>query len=171
MVKCSSLNQIKWLLFSLLILSASVFIINIGNKRLVVDFFKKMSFHLAATLGSITAVGGIIGFIKAKSIPSLVAGLGIGGLFGASRYALFSYLLKLSHFSKYGFWLWTCNWSIFNTCNFNGSKRIKNRQSHALDLVSFGGFRNCLLWQKMVRANKWSLKWIGNGVNQKLTGN
>jgi uncharacterized membrane protein (UPF0136 family) len=39
------------------------------------------SSHLSYTLGILSAVGGLSGFIKTGSKPSLIAGLGIGSLY------------------------------------------------------------------------------------------
>jgi uncharacterized membrane protein (UPF0136 family) len=39
------------------------------------------SSHLSYTLGALTAVGGLSGFLKTGSKPSLIAGLGIGSLY------------------------------------------------------------------------------------------
>lgn len=39
------------------------------------------SSHLSFTLGTLSAVGGLAGFLKTGSVPSLVAGVGIGGFY------------------------------------------------------------------------------------------
>ncbi|CAG8784869.1 12163_t:CDS:2, partial [Acaulospora morrowiae] len=41
-----------------------------------------MSHHPAYTMGAICVAGGIFGYISKRSVPSLVAGLGIGVLYG-----------------------------------------------------------------------------------------
>eukprot|EP00971_Amphidinium_carterae_P269869 5354015-Amphidinium_carterae.1 len=40
--------------------------------------------HLNLTLGGLLSVGGVVGYLKAGSIPSLVGGLGCGSLMAAS---------------------------------------------------------------------------------------
>ena len=47
-----------------------------------------MSHHVSYTMGGITAVGGIIGYTREKSVPSLIAGLGSGPLFILSGYLI-----------------------------------------------------------------------------------
>ena len=42
------------------------------------------SAHLNFTMAGITSLGGILGFVKGKSVPSLVAGVGCGALFAFS---------------------------------------------------------------------------------------
>lgn len=39
-------------------------------------------------MAGVTAAGGILGYIRKKSIPSLVAGLGLGSLFAISGYLI-----------------------------------------------------------------------------------
>ena len=41
------------------------------------------SSHISYTLAAITAAAGVTGYTKSKSVPSLVAGLGIGAAFAA----------------------------------------------------------------------------------------
>ncbi|KAL2912496.1 hypothetical protein HK105_207985 [Polyrhizophydium stewartii] len=47
-----------------------------------------MSSHLAFTVGGVCAVGGTIGYIKGRSIPSLVAGVGFGLLYATAGYLI-----------------------------------------------------------------------------------
>ncbi|KAK9765222.1 hypothetical protein K7432_006620 [Basidiobolus ranarum] len=47
-----------------------------------------MSHHPATTLAGLCAVGGIMGYVKGRSMPSLIAGLSFGTLYGASAYLL-----------------------------------------------------------------------------------
>ncbi|KAL7748769.1 hypothetical protein RI367_005924 [Sorochytrium milnesiophthora] len=47
-----------------------------------------MSHHTAYTMSGLCAVGGVMGYMKRGSRPSLVAGLGIGALYGLSGYLL-----------------------------------------------------------------------------------
>ena len=44
--------------------------------------------HASFGIGGLVALGGLVGFAKARSIASLAAGLGIGGVFGASGYLI-----------------------------------------------------------------------------------
>ena len=46
------------------------------------------SAHLNLTMGGLVGLGGIMGYIKAKSVPSLVAGVGVGALFAGSGYLI-----------------------------------------------------------------------------------
>ena len=39
------------------------------------------SSHLSYTMTGLTAAGGVAGFMRSRSAPSLIAGLGIGGLY------------------------------------------------------------------------------------------
>ncbi|KAJ3035074.1 hypothetical protein HDV00_004338 [Rhizophlyctis rosea] len=47
-----------------------------------------MSHHPAYTLAGLTAVGGIIGYSRTRSTPSLIAGLSFGALYAVSGYLL-----------------------------------------------------------------------------------
>jgi uncharacterized membrane protein (UPF0136 family) len=44
--------------------------------------------HLNLTLGGLVTVGGIIGYVKKGSVPSLVAGIGIGSMLLGSGYLI-----------------------------------------------------------------------------------
>ena len=55
------------------------------------------SSHLSYSLGVLAAVGGLTGFLKTGSSPSLIAGLGIGGL-----YIYGGYLINVSYWPKRG---------------------------------------------------------------------
>eukprot|EP01122_Echinamoeba_exundans_P014012 TRINITY_DN6259_c0_g2_i1.p1 TRINITY_DN6259_c0_g2~~TRINITY_DN6259_c0_g2_i1.p1 ORF type:complete len:124 (-),score=29.35 TRINITY_DN6259_c0_g2_i1:466-816(-) len=44
--------------------------------------------HLPMTVAAVTAVGGAVGYARTKSVPSLVAGLGFGALFGFAAYRI-----------------------------------------------------------------------------------
>lgn len=43
---------------------------------------------LNIAVGTLVAVGGAAGYIKTRSLPSLIAGLGFGALYGASTYLI-----------------------------------------------------------------------------------
>ncbi|KAK6094248.1 hypothetical protein MT418_005324 [Batrachochytrium dendrobatidis] len=45
-----------------------------------------MSSHIAFSMAGICAIGGTAGYIKGRSIPSLVAGLGFGALMAGAGY-------------------------------------------------------------------------------------
>ncbi|KAJ3117981.1 hypothetical protein HK100_000703 [Physocladia obscura] len=47
-----------------------------------------MADHLANTLAAVCGVGGIVGYAKGKSVPSLVAGIGFGALYATSGYLI-----------------------------------------------------------------------------------
>ncbi|KAI7906653.1 transmembrane proteins 14C-domain-containing protein [Cokeromyces recurvatus] len=47
-----------------------------------------MSHHTSYTLAGLCAAGGIAGFARTRSIPSLVAGLGVGILYGTAGYLI-----------------------------------------------------------------------------------
>ncbi|KAI8845494.1 transmembrane proteins 14C-domain-containing protein [Chytridium lagenaria] len=47
-----------------------------------------MSHHTANTLAGVCAVGGIMGYVKAKSLPSLIAGLTFASLYAYSGYLI-----------------------------------------------------------------------------------
>ncbi|KAI9016797.1 transmembrane proteins 14C-domain-containing protein [Hyaloraphidium curvatum] len=40
--------------------------------------------HPATALAAVTAVGGVVGYVRGKSVPSLAAGLTFGALYGIS---------------------------------------------------------------------------------------
>ncbi|ODV58544.1 Tmh11p [Ascoidea rubescens DSM 1968] len=44
--------------------------------------------HISWTAGSLCAVGGIMGFAKKRSVPSLVAGLSFAGIYFSAGYLL-----------------------------------------------------------------------------------
>jgi uncharacterized membrane protein (UPF0136 family) len=47
-----------------------------------------MSHHTANTLGLVCAFGGLMGYIKARSLPSLLAGMTFAGLYAYSGYLI-----------------------------------------------------------------------------------
>jgi len=47
-----------------------------------------MSHHPAYTMSALCSAGGIAGFTRTGSIPSLVAGVGVGALYGWSAYQM-----------------------------------------------------------------------------------
>ncbi|KAI9476082.1 MAG: transmembrane proteins 14C-domain-containing protein [Benjaminiella poitrasii] len=47
-----------------------------------------MSQHPSYTLAGLCAVGGVAGFARTRSIPSLVAGLSVGALYGTAGYLI-----------------------------------------------------------------------------------
>ncbi|KAI7872202.1 transmembrane proteins 14C-domain-containing protein [Spinellus fusiger] len=47
-----------------------------------------MSSHTAFTLAALSATGGVAGFVRTRSIPSLVAGIGVGALYGVAGYLI-----------------------------------------------------------------------------------
>ncbi|KAI9197457.1 transmembrane proteins 14C-domain-containing protein [Polychytrium aggregatum] len=47
-----------------------------------------MSHHPAYTLSGLCAVGGVVGYARTRSKPSLIAGLAFAALFGASGYLI-----------------------------------------------------------------------------------
>lgn len=47
-----------------------------------------MSHHINYTTSVLVGLGGVAGYVKAKSVPSLVAGLTFSGLFGLSGYLI-----------------------------------------------------------------------------------
>jgi len=46
------------------------------------------SAHLNFTLGALVAAGGVAGYVRSRSSPSLIAGLALGALYGASGYLI-----------------------------------------------------------------------------------
>ncbi|CAG8445269.1 4967_t:CDS:2 [Diversispora eburnea] len=40
-----------------------------------------MAYRPSYTMGAICAVGGVVGYVTKRSVPSLIAGLGIGALY------------------------------------------------------------------------------------------
>lgn len=46
------------------------------------------SSHLAFTLAALCGVGGLAGYVKTRSTPSLIAGLGIGGMYAYGGYLI-----------------------------------------------------------------------------------
>lgn len=46
------------------------------------------SSHLSYTMAGLTALGGVMGFARTASTPSLVAGVAIGGLFAYGGYLI-----------------------------------------------------------------------------------
>ncbi|KAL0485518.1 1 TM domain-containing transmembrane protein [Acrasis kona] len=47
-----------------------------------------MADHLSNTMAALCAAGGIAGYVKAKSVPSLIGGLGLGLIYAYSSYTL-----------------------------------------------------------------------------------
>lgn len=47
-----------------------------------------MSQHPAFTMAALCSVGGIIGFAKTRSLPSIVAGLGVGAAYAYGGYRI-----------------------------------------------------------------------------------
>ncbi|KAI8983817.1 transmembrane proteins 14C-domain-containing protein [Pilobolus umbonatus] len=47
-----------------------------------------MSHHPSYTLAGLCAIGGVAGFARTRSLPSLVAGLGVGALYGTAGYLI-----------------------------------------------------------------------------------
>ena len=46
------------------------------------DNTSKQAHHTSFTMSALTAAGGIFGFIRARSVPSLVGGLAVSSLYG-----------------------------------------------------------------------------------------
>ncbi|KAJ1306693.1 hypothetical protein OPQ81_007685 [Rhizoctonia solani] len=47
-----------------------------------------MSAHPALTMALLCSVGGITGFLRTRSVPSLVAGVGVGAMYGYAGYQI-----------------------------------------------------------------------------------
>ncbi|GAB5592361.1 hypothetical protein Unana1_07261 [Umbelopsis nana] len=47
-----------------------------------------MSHHTAMSMAALCAIGGIAGFARTRSTPSLIAGLGVASLYGGAGYLL-----------------------------------------------------------------------------------
>ncbi|KAI9311107.1 transmembrane protein 14 [Dichotomocladium elegans] len=47
-----------------------------------------MSHHPSLTMAALCSVGGIAGFVRTRSVPSLVAGVAIGSLYGVAGYLI-----------------------------------------------------------------------------------
>lgn len=47
-----------------------------------------MSEHPAFTMAALCSVGGLIGYAKTRSVPSIVAGLGVGALYAYGGYRI-----------------------------------------------------------------------------------
>ncbi|ORY01919.1 hypothetical protein K493DRAFT_312213 [Basidiobolus meristosporus CBS 931.73] len=47
-----------------------------------------MSHHPATSLAGLCAIGGVMGYVKGRSMPSLIAGISFGTLYGVSSYLL-----------------------------------------------------------------------------------
>lgn len=56
------------------------------------------SSHINYSVAGLLALGGLMGYAKAKSVPSLVGGLAMGALFAYSGSAPLSFLPLLSFF-------------------------------------------------------------------------
>lgn len=88
-----------------------------------------MAHHIGMTMSGLCAAGGVIGYARAKSLPSLIAGISLASVFGTS-----SYLIKNN--KDHGFLLGSVGSSVLALAMT--SRAVKTRSAVPVTLAALG---------------------------------
>lgn len=105
------------------------------------------SSHLALSMAVLSSVGGLSGYLKTKSMPSLVAGFGIGGLYAFGAWQVNKGASDLGHKINTG--------AAVLLLGAMGSRYFKTKKLWPAGVMSIAGLasaiyegRQALLWME-----------------------